>query len=86
MKALTDYPTPETEAHFKDNVWSKFDYGSRRHLAQEDIIFTESLERRLAACREALEHVANSQLTLTSLERIARNTLALTEPLAELKP
>lgn len=41
--------TPETDLHFKDNIWSVSDYGARRHLVQRDINLMKSLEERLHA-------------------------------------
>jgi hypothetical protein len=77
MKQLHEYNTPETDA-LAEKI-GDIPHGTqnpRYHKCRD-------LERRLAACRDALEEIANYNPGLTSgcaLASIARKALTLTAP------
>ena len=74
-------PTPETREHFRDNVWSDFDYGARRQLTQRDIDLMSDLEQRLIIARTALKSIlfirpeSQPQVDLDEARVIANNAL-----------
>jgi hypothetical protein len=84
MKALTDYPTPETKNCIEQYLKHTLKSGNDMLVWK----ICESLERRLAACREALEmiatfHIADGQCDNGYGPKYnASEALRLTEPLA----
>ena len=74
-------PSPETYAHFKDNIWSASDYGARRRLTQRDIDLMSDLERRLIIARAALKTIlfirpeSEPQIDLDEARSIANDAL-----------
>jgi hypothetical protein len=84
---LTDYPTPITDAQWGTRSWFEDEYGARQYGAKfvhED--FARDLERRLAACREALEMIATFTIDDGQCDNghgpgfVARESLSLTAP------
>jgi hypothetical protein len=71
--SLADYPTPETDAA------AEFRYG-RIDEKWVSVIKSRDLERRLAACREALVKIANCQLSIQRQEELIIQTLTETAP------
>lgn len=52
MKDLSEYPTPETDETYEQRDGeSRYEYETRRYET------SESLERRLAACRASLDSI-----------------------------
>lgn len=89
MKALTDYPAPETNYR----KYKAFPPSGALGIGF-DVVDAETardLERRLAACREALEMIATFHTSDNQCDNgygpahNARKTLSLTAPLVELK-
>lgn len=69
MKPLHEYETPETdEANDLHPAWPATAVAHARFM-----------EQRLAACRDALAHIADRSSS-TAIRRIARETLELTKP------
>ena len=92
---LADYPTPENDK------FTAFLNGAddAMHLVALDL-FSRDLERRLAACRKALQKLSEYESwgmpdlysqpccdqMVEEINEIAKLALTLTAPLAELKP
>jgi len=71
-------PTPETDAAIA--------LANDPDGAPEVCDLCESLERRLAACRNVLSAINNSQIMDVAVHREITNTLILTAPSANPKP
>lgn len=72
MKQLHEYDTPETDAS---------EEMCREHIGGVNLVYVDDmadLERRLAACRDALELVTNWSTENTILD-LSKKTLALTQ-------
>jgi polyphosphate kinase len=78
---LADYPTPENDK------FTAFLNGADDaiHLVALDL-FSRDLERRLAACRDVLSAINNSQIMDVAVHREITNTLILTAPSTNPKP
>ena len=86
MKALTDYPTPETDAALIYDVKHSNDEGDSVY---SDCIMSDlgrNLEQRLGACRELLNELNTSRYLGAVVYEEIRAVLTLTAPLAKLKP
>jgi len=71
---LSDYPTPLTDGVY-NTQWKD---GNPETLASLMIIHSESLERKLAMCRERLRALAEKSSS-TRIQREAKQTLAETK-------
>lgn len=73
MKQLTEYPTPETDALLERIGDPPYAVNPRTNLCRD-------LERRLAACRDTLVCLNNSQIMREDAHQAIREVLALTAP------
>jgi len=72
MKPLDQYPTPETDKIAETRI------GCWKYALPID--HSIDLERRLAACRDTLVCLNNSQIMHPSAHQAIRETLTLTAP------
>jgi hypothetical protein len=77
MKQLHEYSTPETDKHIVSSVFASKYAPDTDHM--------QNMEQRLAACRDALDEILESELTPMSLRvttpaTIAKRALNLTKP------
>lgn len=75
MKQLNEYETPIT----KRNTKAILEGPGEPFLVVAKSV-SENLEQRLAACREALEYIANGPWLPASWSYVATETLELTKP------